>query len=590
MVNGEYSMRKELKKNILVLDGHEFSALAIVRSLGKKHLNVTVASERETVQPISSFSKYAKQVVFYTNPIIEPDQFVEDILVFLKNNTVDLVIPVTEKTLIPLAKRKQEVEQFTVLAAPNENVLELVCDKNKTFALAENIGIPVPRSIVVSTLSDLDGIADKLDFPIVIKPSRSIADGKGDIRVKLVVQYAFSQQELRDKCISILPFAPVVVQEYFRGAGVGVEVLANKGEIIYAFQHKRLHELPLTGGGSCLRESVPIDPKLLDHSQKIIKALNWQGVAMIEFKHCEKTNDCRLMEINGRFWGSLPLAVNAGADFPYYLYQLLVLEEKTQAKSAAIGVKSRKLKEDIYWFLVVLFRREKSPLVVWPTASQLLFDIASVFSRRHYFDSWSGDDLKPWFEDLSRTAQWFLGTAYRPIYHLIQKAKFSWRKQVGLVRQRLPEVNHVLFLCYGNINRSVLAEKCLKHYLGNNRSNLIISSAGFHPKENRPADSEMVSVAKLQGIDLSDWVSHRVTDSMLSRADIIFVMEIKHLNTLDQQYPGYRNKSCLLGEVSNDSGSIPLEIADPYGKPLESYQRCFQQVAAACKIIANTIS
>ncbi|MFB3041919.1 MAG: ATP-grasp domain-containing protein, partial [Candidatus Poribacteria bacterium] len=125
----------------------------------------------------------------------------------------------------------------------------------------------------------------------------------------------------------LLEQGDVSVQENFIGMGVGVELLAAQGESLFAFQHVRVHE-PIMGGGSSYRKSVALDSELLEASTKLLKALNYTGVAMVEFKVNFKTGAWVFIEINARFWGSLPLAVAAGADFPYYLYQLLVMGKR----------------------------------------------------------------------------------------------------------------------------------------------------------------------------------------------------------------------------------------------------------------------
>ena len=138
----------------------------------------------------------------------------------------------------------------------------------------------------------------------------------------MTVRYAHSQEELYKISNELLNHTHLVLQQYFTGIGVGIELIAEQGEVRYAFQHQRLHEMPLTGGGSSYRKSVDIDDDLLDASKKLIKDLSWHGVAMVEFKKNPETGEFILIEINGRFWGSLPLAVAAGADFPHMLYQL----------------------------------------------------------------------------------------------------------------------------------------------------------------------------------------------------------------------------------------------------------------------------
>src|SRR5690606_2853052 len=69
------------------------------------------------------------------------------------------------------------------------------------------------------------------------------------------------------------------------------------------------------------RESIPLDPQLLDRCVELLRRFNWEGVAMIECKVSAATGIPYIMEINGRFWGSLQLAIDAGVDFPRLLVE-----------------------------------------------------------------------------------------------------------------------------------------------------------------------------------------------------------------------------------------------------------------------------
>ncbi len=59
------------------------------------------------------------------------------------------------------------------------------------------------------------------------------------------------------------------------------------------------------------------DPELQSIGIRILKKLNWHGVAMVEFKKDAKSGEYKLIEINPKFWGSLGLAIASGVDFPY---------------------------------------------------------------------------------------------------------------------------------------------------------------------------------------------------------------------------------------------------------------------------------
>jgi len=575
-----------MHNTVLVLDGNEFSTLSIVRSLGRQNLTVTVGAEVELTNPISQYSKHTNNLYKYPDPLTEADRFITHITEYLSNNNFDLLIPVTEKTTLILAQYREQIEQYTRLALPDYKTLQLVSNKDQTFKIAHEEGIPIPQGVIATQATDLKDLAQKLTYPIVIKPSQSVANSNKDTRVKLTVQYAFNSSELIKKSQDILQHTPVILQEYFRGDGVGVEILANHGDIIMAFQHKRLHELPLTGGGSCLRESVTVNPQLLEYATRLIKRLNWHGVAMIEFKYNNTTQQSCLMEINGRFWGSLPLAISAGADFPYHLYRMLVHNETNPKPNIKIGKLNRKFKDDLYWYILVLLRRDNNPLIIWPNFSQICRDLIVILSPQHRFDSFDYDDPKPLFADLALTSQWFIELAQEFITQRYWQIKFNRQKKSGMAIKALKATETILFLCYGNINRSAAAQKCLEKHLATN-NHPAIESTGFHIVNQRPADPNMVSIAKKQDVDLSNWSSNTVNKDMIERAGIIYVMEIAHYLRLVSEYPTAKHKTYLLGSVIKDPKQMPLELIDPYGKSPETYEEIFNYINTATKVIAT---
>ena len=78
--------------------------------------------------------------------------------------------------------------------------------------------------------------------------------------------------------------------------------------------HRRVRENPPTGGASVCAVSI-YDGKLLDYGRRLLDALNWHGVAMVEFKRDRLSGELYLMEINPKLWGSHDLAIASGMDF-----------------------------------------------------------------------------------------------------------------------------------------------------------------------------------------------------------------------------------------------------------------------------------
>jgi len=141
----------------------------------------------------------------------------------------------------------------------------------------------------------------------------------------------------------------LMVQEFVHGEGCGAEALMHDGEPKALFMHRRLREYPTTGGASTLRESMK-DNRLAQLGIKLLQAMEWEGVAMVEFKINASTGEPELIEVNGRFWGSLPLAINSGVDFPYLLYKSMVDKEGFNSSKYRIGLKQRWLAGDLLWF------------------------------------------------------------------------------------------------------------------------------------------------------------------------------------------------------------------------------------------------
>jgi protein-tyrosine-phosphatase/predicted ATP-grasp superfamily ATP-dependent carboligase len=582
------------RARILVLDADLVPALTIVRSLVRQHYHVEVASARDA--PIASFSRGMVECHRYPDPLSGEEHFLLWLEAHLAASPCDLIIPVTERTLVPLSANRQRFRN-TRLAMAAEDSLNRVLDKAETFKLAQSLGVAIPRSIYLSNISQLaESVAD-LTYPVVVKPSHSVAAGDAGYS-KRNVSYANNETELRSQCEQCLRHSPVILQGYFQGLGAGIELIAREGEIIYPFQHIRLHEVPLTGGGSSFRVSAAIEPVLLQAAEKLIRALRWTGVAMVEFKWEPVSGKCCLMEINGRFWGSLPLAVAAGADFPAMQAELSLTGALGEYPPYRQGVYCRNLASDLMWHELVLRSRgkgnsQRSNKTQIPTARVVLRDLARLFSPRHYFDTQSFRDPLPGLVEIKRLLGNYGGRLSGVIAGrwFARHQRLLWRD--GTVHKSMRTAKTVLFICYGNINRSALAEIIMASLLPADCDKKVLS-AGFHHEEARPADARMQKIGAESGFDLSRCRSTRITRELINDSDIIFVMEKKHYDDLLSDYSRAEKKQIakkqiakktfLLGPGSREAGRGATEIPDPYNQSEDTYRACFAQIhqAVAC--------
>lgn len=399
------SQAKPGGRTILVTDAGRGSAISIIRSLGRRGWTV-IAADADPHSP-GFRSRYAHRRFVYPQPEAEPQAFAEALLHQIAEQAVDLVIPVTDNVILPILPRRAEFEQRCKLALPETGALLAAMDKNKTLALAEQLGVPIPATRWVHTVQEAVEAARAFAWPVVVKPqlSRLYQEQAGIAAFK--VSYATDAGDLAAQMRRYEGVCPVLLQEYHRGVGYGVELLLDCGQPLAAFQHKRLRETPLTGGVSTFREGVPLDPEMYDYARRLLGHLRWTGLAMVEFKVGEAGP--KLMEINGRVWGSLPLAVHSGMDFPRRLAELYLTEPSPPPAAPAVdyaaGVCSRNLELDIGWMLTVLMGKQRYPFVEMPPRREALKAFLNLFNPRHRFDIVSLDDPRPGLAEIAKIAR-----------------------------------------------------------------------------------------------------------------------------------------------------------------------------------------
>ncbi|MEN9937998.1 MAG: hypothetical protein RLZZ387_4577 [Chloroflexota bacterium] len=386
---------------ILVTDAGRGSAVACIRSLGRRGWRV-IAADSDPRAP-GLHSRYASEQLLYPPPEHEPRAFAEALLRAARERGVDLIIPVTDAAILPLAEARGRFAGVCAVTLPEQEALEVVTDKRRTLELAGRLGVPAPRTALVHTAEEALAHAPSLGWPIVLKPLRSRLYREGGAIEALTVTYAEHPARLAEQMRHFEGRCPVLLQEYYRGVGHGVELLADHGRPLAAFQHRRLREVPVQGGASAFRESVPLDPELYRYAADLLAALRWTGLAMVEFK--VGADGPRLMEINGRIWGSLPLAVHSGMDFPARLVELYLGPGAAPAQVDTryrAGVRSRNLELDLVWIGSVLRGRRRHAFLEMPRRSQALAAVLGLLSPTSRFDILSLRDPRPGLAELSK--------------------------------------------------------------------------------------------------------------------------------------------------------------------------------------------
>ncbi len=339
--------------SVLVTPGNLRSSLAVTRSLGRRGIAVTVADERQ--RSLAGASRHCRASIRVPSPSRDGDAFVAKILEEVCRAGHRVLIPTDDVSLWVLGEARSRFEGLATLPFPDLEAIQVAHDKGALMSLAEEKEIPVPKTVVLRDPDDLTGAIRHVGLPAVVKPRFSRFRRGGEWINGGGTLYVHTPEELQVACRAVHQTVPFpLVQEYIPGEGRGIFALMNHGKIRAAFAHRRIREKPPSGGVSVLSESVALDTELLEYSCNLLETLKWHGVAMVEFKHDARDGISKLLEVNGRFWGSLQLAVDAGIDFPHLLYRLAVDGDVEPAFSYKEGVRLRWRLGDLDWLLLRL--------------------------------------------------------------------------------------------------------------------------------------------------------------------------------------------------------------------------------------------
>jgi len=342
-------------RRVLVTDGEQRASLALVRSLGRAGYRVYTCSVRG--RSLAGASRFCSGETRVVNVLTSPEIFVADIQRVVQGNSIDVLLPVTEASLLALLPQRERLGAAIPFA--DDSAVRAISDKARLLEAAPSLGIAIPQQRVVRDASEWSAtLESELSFPVVLKPARSVAEHNG-ASVKLSVRHAATRAQLEIELRALDPAAyPVLVQQRIVGPGVGIFLLLWDGELLATFAHRRIREKPPAGGVSVYRESIAADPALVIRSRALLEQFSWRGVAMIEYKLDATTGTPYLMEVNGRFWGSLQLAIDAGVDFPALLLKAALGERPSPVTCYRSGVRSRWWWGDVDHLLARLTRTE----------------------------------------------------------------------------------------------------------------------------------------------------------------------------------------------------------------------------------------
>jgi predicted ATP-grasp superfamily ATP-dependent carboligase len=301
---------------VLLTYGWVRSTYAAMRNLAQHGVQVW-ASDAFRVG-MCQWSRHRRGFARYPSHYANEIGFVRAVAQACGEHRIGLVFPSHNETEI-LARHRALLPAGTDALLPDAQLCALFNNKARSYALAESLGVELPRRIAYSSPAEVPAVFRELDrgSGVVVKlltgnSAKGVFYPRGAEEAKALVQ------ELVQR-FALSPDRLPQIEERVEGFGAGCSVAYWRGTMIQRFSHRRLREKIATGGTSTLRESFRC-PAIEEDARRIFDHVGWHGLAMAEFKVCPRTGRSWFIEVNPRMWGSIPLAIAAGAEFPHLLW------------------------------------------------------------------------------------------------------------------------------------------------------------------------------------------------------------------------------------------------------------------------------
>lgn len=334
--------------------GGDYQGLGIVRSLGRHGIPVGVIDDERSIAPYSRFTRFAERVP----SLSDPESTVRHLLAIGRKRDLRgwVLFATRDETVAALSQHRDELGTIFRVTTPCWESVKQVWDKRNTYALAEKLGIPYPRTWYIRDLEGLDEIEGH--FPVVIKPA---IKEHFIYETKDKAWRADNLDQLRrlfQRACRFMPVDEIMIQDLIPGDGscqfAFCSLFKQGSSAASLVSCRRRQHPPDLGRASTFVESVEL-PLLEELSERFLRAINWYGLVEVEYKLDARDGQYRLLDVNGRTWGYHTIGLRSGVDFPYLLFQDQ-MNKPFESVRAKVGTRWIRLVTDLPVGAVSIFK------------------------------------------------------------------------------------------------------------------------------------------------------------------------------------------------------------------------------------------
>lgn len=374
--------------DVLILEARSRQSLVTTRSLGSRGARVATL---ETSDGVPTFwSRWCRQG-FVCPTDGSAEAYLHCLEQVLNRTGACVLISSSDANVELIRRHRKKLEKRVRIALAREPALGIALNKERTLEVARSLGLRVPRAVTLGGESEIKATLYEIGLPAVVKPVQSWVwneqQGVG-LKGKLVTTPDEAWRAVEELTS---PGVPVLFQQFLSGRREAVSFLYAHGQIYAHFAQWAKRMAPPLGGTSVLRQSIAIPSDTGAQAERLVREIELEGYSEVEFRR-DWAGNPYLMEINPRLSASVEIAVRAGVDFPYLLYQWAIGDRIDVVKDYRVGYWMRYLRGDLAATIGAVLQRGRPG--VTPPARAILDFCTSFFvpMRYDYLDS---KDLLP---------------------------------------------------------------------------------------------------------------------------------------------------------------------------------------------------
>lgn len=337
-------------------------------------------------------SRHLTDRVIAPSPETDPEAFVTHTKSVAERCGARLIIPITDRAITLLDQHRDAFVPPVKLALAEPQAVRGVLDKAVNLEIARRVGAPCPKEFDLEDVAQVPEMIEALGLPVALKnPSPELQNKKSGLPFRFLV--ARTEDELNGNVneYSSCDVKPLY-QEYGSGRTHNLCCFAAEGETL------AIHEYISKRRGShagVFREIVPLQAHLEEYTRNILRELRWSGVAHLQYIVDGDAGKVWYMETNGRFWASTQGSVNAGWDFPYWLYDYFVNGVKPEVKPIRVGSQTVHHRGDLEVLVNYMRGRQTPTFYTDPGKGWAIRQYFASFSPKVHPDVCSWSDPMP---------------------------------------------------------------------------------------------------------------------------------------------------------------------------------------------------